>query len=106
MMSIAVTTPEISSLTNPVNKAPADFEAALPCGFMDFLIPLHRIFTPRQQMLAVKRLEALQRSLDGDRTRHRVVWRLAPSHPRVAHASNHDRRNINVQALQNGPVSC
>src|SRR5436305_15337219 len=83
MMSIAVSTPEVSSLTNPVNAAPAGFEAALPSGFMDFLIPLHRIVTPRQQVLAVKRLEALQRSLDGEKPNHhfpsdtvRNGWRI------------------------------
>src|SRR5438067_214876 len=35
----------------PVNQAPSDLDPArdLPRGFYDFLTPLHRAFTPRQQ---------------------------------------------------------
>ena len=38
---------------------------------MDFLLPLHRAFTPRQQELALRRVEVLQRSLEGDKPTHR-----------------------------------
>src|SRR5438270_1220568 len=73
------------TLVNPVNSTPAGFNAArdLPAGFMDFFLPLHRRFTPRQQELAVKRMEALQRSLEGDKPAHsfpsdtvRNGWRI------------------------------
>ena len=44
-----------------MNTAPSDFDAKqdLPNGFFDFLFPLHRDFTPRQQALAAKRAEVL-----------------------------------------------
>ena len=44
-----------------MNSAPAGFDPAtnLPAGFMDFLAPLHRDLTPRQQALIAKRAEAL-----------------------------------------------
>jgi malate synthase len=85
MMSIAVATPETGDLLNPINRAPAGFDAErdLPAGFMDFLLPLHRQFTPRQQKLALKRLEVLQRSLEGEKPTHhfpsdtvRNGWRI------------------------------
>ncbi len=38
---------------------------------MEFFLPLHREFTPRQQELALKRVEVLQRSLEGDKPTHR-----------------------------------
>ena len=46
----------------PMNSTPADFDATrdLPAGFVDFLAPLHREFTPRQQMLAAVRKKALE----------------------------------------------
>ena len=50
---------------------------------MDFFRPLHREFTPRQQELALKRVEVLQRSLEGDKPTHhfpsdtvRNGWRI------------------------------
>ncbi|PYX49116.1 MAG: hypothetical protein DMG79_09740, partial [Acidobacteria bacterium] len=60
------------TLVNPVNSTPAGFNAArdLPPGFMDFFLPLHQRFTPRQQQLAHKRVEVLQRSLEGDKPTH------------------------------------
>jgi malate synthase len=69
MTPTASITPE--KTLNPT--ATPDFEPAhdLPEGFMDFFLPLHRAFTPRQQELAVKRVEALQRSLEGDKPAHR-----------------------------------
>ncbi|MFZ0808474.1 MAG: hypothetical protein WAN03_19940, partial [Candidatus Sulfotelmatobacter sp.] len=85
MMSIAVATPETGDLLNPMNSAPAGFDAVrdLPAGFMDFFLPLHRRFTPRQQELALKRVEVLQRSLEGEKPTHhfpsdtvRNGWRI------------------------------
>ena len=64
---------ETRNLINPVNSAPLDFDPArdLPSGFMDFLVPLHRRFTPWQQQLAAKRIEVLERSLEGEKPSHR-----------------------------------
>src|SRR5271166_1721214 len=85
MMSIAAVTPETGDLLNPINSAPANFDAArdLPAGFMDFFLPLHRKFTPRQQELALKRVEVLQRALEGEKPTHhfpsdtvRNGWRI------------------------------
>jgi malate synthase len=47
-----------------INHAPAGFnpETDLPKGFYEFLLPLHREFTPRQQELAKQRAEVLQNS--------------------------------------------
>src|SRR5579871_4964204 len=44
-----------------INFAPASFDPArdLPPGFMDFLTPLHRELTPRQQALTRRRAEVL-----------------------------------------------
>jgi malate synthase len=51
---------------------------------MDFFLPLHRRFTPRQQELAMKRTEILQASLEGEKPTHRFPsdtvrngWRIA-----------------------------
>ncbi len=51
MMSTAVSTPEAGTLVNPINRTPLEFDPSrdLPAGFMDFLLPLHRALTPRQQ---------------------------------------------------------
>jgi malate synthase len=45
----------------PVNHAPADFNATrdLPAGFLEFLAPLHKELTPRQEMLVQRRAAAL-----------------------------------------------
>jgi malate synthase len=81
----AVTLPN-RHLVNPVNSAPAPFDARrdLPAGFMEFFLPLHREFTPRQRMHAARRGEALQRSLEGDKPAHqfpsdtvRNGWRIS-----------------------------
>ena len=50
-----------------MNYAPADLnpQRDLPKGFFDFLLPLHRQFTPRQQKIAAKRKEVLQQSHGG-----------------------------------------
>jgi malate synthase len=85
MMSIAAAPPETGDLLNPINSAPAGFgaERDLPAGFMDFFLPLHPRFTPRQQELARKRVEVLQRSLEGEKPTHhfpsntvRNGWRI------------------------------
>ncbi len=58
MTPSAFATTETEALINPVSSTPAGFDAArdLPAGFMEFLLPLHRRFTPRQQELALKRV--------------------------------------------------
>src|ERR1051325_9643684 len=50
-----------------INCAPPGFEAArdLPEGFLEFLLPLHREFTPRQQELCARRAERLSAARDG-----------------------------------------
>lgn len=72
MISTAVSIPQTGKLINPINSAPADFDASrdLPTGFMDFYLPLHRKFTPRQQELAYRRTEILQASLEGNKPAH------------------------------------
>jgi malate synthase len=51
----------------PMNSAPAGFEAArdLPKGFVEFLLPLHREFTPRQRQLLEKQAATLAASQQG-----------------------------------------
>ncbi|MGA8617020.1 MAG: hypothetical protein WB660_00655 [Candidatus Sulfotelmatobacter sp.] len=50
-----------------MNYAPANLnpQKDLPKGFLDFLLPLHRQFTPWQQKLIAKRAEVLQASHRG-----------------------------------------
>jgi malate synthase len=50
-----------------MNYAPADFnpEKDLPQGFLEFLLPLHKEFTPRQQQIIAARAEGLEASLRG-----------------------------------------
>jgi malate synthase len=50
-----------------MNHAPADMnpQKDLPKGFLDFLLPLHKQFTPRQQKLIAKRADVLQQSHRG-----------------------------------------
>src|SRR6202048_221205 len=45
----------------PTNQAPPDLDPSrdLPHGFYEFLLPLHRAFTPRQQELAARRRQVL-----------------------------------------------
>jgi malate synthase len=85
MTPTAVATTETEALINPVSSAPPEFDPArdLPAGFMEFFLPLHRRFTPLQKELALKRVEVLQRSLEGDKPRHhfpsdtvRNGWRI------------------------------
>lgn len=53
--------------TQRMNYAPPGLnpEKDLPKGFMDFLLPLHKQFTPWQQKLVAKRAEVLQASHRG-----------------------------------------
>src|SRR5580704_14285367 len=55
-----------------INTTPSGFNAErdLPSGFLDFFIPLHKQFTPRQQDLAARRAQALSRSHNGDLPDH------------------------------------
>ncbi|MGB9360822.1 MAG: hypothetical protein WCA99_04430 [Candidatus Sulfotelmatobacter sp.] len=72
-MPIAAAISENRTLLNPSNAALPDFDpkADLPNGFWNFFLPLHQIFTPRQQELAVRRAEVLQAALDGNKPAHR-----------------------------------
>jgi malate synthase len=49
------------------NAAPTEFnpKTDLPAGFMEFLLPLHRELTPRQQTLRQKRADVLASSHRG-----------------------------------------
>src|SRR5207253_5370351 len=51
----------------PVNSAPPGFDPAreLAPGLLEFLAPLHREFTPRQQQLLARRKDALARAHRG-----------------------------------------
>jgi malate synthase len=55
------------TVSQPMNYAPADLnpQKDLPKGFFDFLLPLHKQFTPWQQKLLAKRAEVPQRSHRG-----------------------------------------
>jgi malate synthase len=50
-----------------MNYAPRNFNPVLelPKGLMDFLLPLHKVFTPRQQALVAERVEALSQAHEG-----------------------------------------
>src|ERR1700719_4866444 len=50
-----------------MNYAPSDLnpQKDLPQGFFDYLVPLHKEFTPRQQKLIAKRAAVLQASHRG-----------------------------------------
>ncbi|HLJ89166.1 MAG TPA: hypothetical protein VKZ53_20275 [Candidatus Angelobacter sp.] len=55
-----------------INTPPADFrpEEHLPKGFLEFYLPLHKQFTPRQQELIRKRAQVLEASLKGNKPNH------------------------------------
>lgn len=55
-----------------INTTPPGFnvEADLPSGFLDFFLPLHREFTPRQQDLAQKRTHVLAEAHKGNLPDH------------------------------------
>jgi malate synthase len=50
-----------------INTPPSDFDpgAGLPAGFIDYIMPLHRELTPRQQGLVARRAEVLAASQRG-----------------------------------------
>ena len=67
---MASTRTELSGDFEPVqvvNAAPSGFDPAreLPDGFIEFLLPLHRAFTPRQRDLIGRRASALDASHRG-----------------------------------------
>src|SRR5437773_9923204 len=57
----------VISADPPVNQAPPEVDPArdLPRGFYDFLVPLHRAFSPRQQDLAARRRGVLEAAHQG-----------------------------------------
>ncbi|MGI8996787.1 MAG: hypothetical protein ACR2GW_08980, partial [Pyrinomonadaceae bacterium] len=65
-----MSTATASTLT--YNHAPVDFAPArdLPPGFLEFLLPLHREFTPQQQTLARHRAEVLEQAHRGELPHH------------------------------------
>ncbi|MGA8868837.1 MAG: hypothetical protein WB510_17815, partial [Candidatus Sulfotelmatobacter sp.] len=86
MTPTAVEISETRGLLNPINHAPAGFQPSLdlPAGFWQFFLPLHHAFTPRQQELALRRVEVLQASLEGSKPKHRFPsdtvrngWRIS-----------------------------
>jgi malate synthase len=56
-----------------LNRPPAAFSPRrdLPAGFLEFLEPLHRRFTPWQHTLVQERARRLGQSLEGDKPSHR-----------------------------------
>jgi malate synthase len=60
---------EIRATVRSFNTAPPEFdpETDLPRGFMDFVLPLHRELTPRQQAFIERRTEVLATSHAGRR---------------------------------------
>jgi malate synthase len=57
---------KLTSVTR-MNCAPRNFDPALelPKGFMDFLLPLHKVFTPRQLALVARRARTLAEAHKG-----------------------------------------
>src|SRR5256884_1757786 len=57
----------VISADPPVTQAPPDLDPArdLPRGFSEFLLPLHRAFSPRQQELAARRRNVLDAAHQG-----------------------------------------
>src|SRR5438270_9850107 len=55
-----------------MNSAPQEFDPArdLPAGFWEFFLPLHRMFTPRQQELARRRVRVLEAAHRGSKPDH------------------------------------
>src|SRR6202162_6378308 len=62
----------VLSTDPPINQAPPDLDPArdLPRGFYEFLVPLHRAFTPRQQELAARRRQVLAEAHRGHLPNH------------------------------------
>lgn len=78
-------TAAIKTIDARINSAPAAFNPAtdLPAGFLEFLLPLHRAFTPRQQALVAERTCVLGEAHQGRLPAHlqpseatRGDWRL------------------------------
>ncbi len=61
-------TVEGTSRSAQVNSPPPGFDPRrdLPAGFLEFLLPLHREFTPRQKMLVAKRSTKLLAAYSGE----------------------------------------
>jgi malate synthase len=83
-MTTTNTTSTASANGFALNQAPPGaIERDLPAGFVDFLAPLHRRFTPRQQSLLADRKRALEESHWGNKPAHgfpaaevRNGWRI------------------------------
>lgn len=56
----------------PMNRPPDGFQASrdLPAGFMEFFMPLHEVFTPRQQSLVEQRRATLRKAHEGGLPEH------------------------------------
>jgi malate synthase len=67
---MAVTANVIPSVGFHLNSALPGFERDLPDGFLEFLAPLHKRFTPWQQELVIKRKKVLEASLLGHKPEH------------------------------------
>src|SRR5438105_6952047 len=63
---------QVISTDPPINQAPAslDPKGDLPAGFYDFLLPLHKEFSPRQRELVKQRGLALARAHGGQLPTH------------------------------------
>ncbi len=72
-MSAVAIEKEIGTGVRRFNTAPPDFdpETDLPNGFMDFVLPLHRELTPRQQECIKRRAEVLAASHQGRKPNYR-----------------------------------
>src|ERR1700736_418817 len=57
----------VISVDPPVNQAPPDLDPArdLPSGFLEFLLPFHRAFTPRQRDLVGRRASTVEAAHQG-----------------------------------------
>jgi malate synthase len=57
----------------PLNRPPQAFrpDRDLPNGFLEFYLPLHRRFSPRQEELLEERERVLTEALDGNKPAHR-----------------------------------
>jgi malate synthase len=66
-MSAVTIEKEIDATVRRFNTAPRDFDPRtdLPKGFMEFMLPLHRELTPRQQSFITKRKRVLAASHQG-----------------------------------------
>jgi malate synthase len=62
----------LQAATSRYTTVPPDFDARrdLPAGFMEYFLPLHRVFTPRQQALHAQREQVLRASLAGNPPNH------------------------------------